>query len=297
MILSFQFQSTPPSRVATKLCLADCAFKGFQSTPPSRVATLLSISPVALSTNFNPHHPRGWRRRRIEAFKRQRIFQSTPPSRVATAGILFFCHFIIISIHTTLAGGDNKYCLVCNSKKRFQSTPPSRVATISVFIGWMRRTHFNPHHPRGWRPPLLVVTSSETEFQSTPPSRVATFEFRPPSDPRRISIHTTLAGGDSVLLLCSSVIKLNFNPHHPRGWRLFRPLAPVMVLSNFNPHHPRGWRLFDRPYPEDKQAISIHTTLAGGDCNFSTVLPNGSDFNPHHPRGWRHAMFLRFRIR
>ena len=56
-----------------------------------------------------------------------------------------------------------------------------------------------------------------------------------------ISIHTTLAGGDDVGVNLTD-IKLDFNPHHPRGWR------PDMTALR-----------------DSGQIISIHTTLAGGD--------------------------------
>ena len=33
--------------------------------------------------------------------------------------------------------------------------------------------------------------------------------------------------------------------------------------------------------------ISIHTTLAGGDVVSASFVSDVTDFNPHHPRGWR----------
>ena len=35
---------------------------------------------------------------------------------------------------------------------------------------------------------------------------------------------------------------------------------------DFNPHHPRGWRLPTQEFLGYKSQISIHTTLAGGDA-------------------------------
>ena len=55
-----------------------------------------------------------------------------------------------------------------------------------------------------------------------------------------ISIHTTLAGGDSGSLRKYHLV-FYFNPHHPRGWRHL-DLIKQIRLYNFNPHHPRGWR-------------------------------------------------------
>ena len=131
-----QFQSTPPSRVATLVKDGDRVVfiisihttlaggdgnrpkrpkgrRGFQSTPPSRVATC-----------FIPLQ-----------FIKQFLFQSTPPSRVATSGKP--------TSREPTSG--------------FQSTPPSRVATIAVAPWKTILLYFNPHHPRGWRPRSLFM--------------------------------------------------------------------------------------------------------------------------------------------
>ena len=103
-------------------------------------------------------------------------------------------------------------------KQTFQSTPPSRVATIPAAL----------RHPD---PQISIHTTLaggdchrkedkpfNAQFQSTPPSRVATFLGRALQQEEEISIHTTLAGGDEFLVRTSQDF-LNFNPHHPRGWR------------------------------------------------------------------------------
>ena len=170
--------------------------------------------------NFNPHHPRGWRpltgQRQIQcqpfqstppsrvatapilsAEEMEILFQSTPPSRVATAPNPLIFNVGVISIHTTLAGGDTSPTIVqeggsisihttlaggdCRQIHNslpdilFQSTPPSRVATEEGVIFSHPPTDFNPHHPRGWR----RLTDDEAE------------------EAECISIHTTLAGGDT----------------------------------------------------------------------------------------------------
>ena len=56
------FQSTPPSRVATPDAKTSEANRQFQSTPPSRVATVGTEKEHRYGSDFNPHHPRGWRR-------------------------------------------------------------------------------------------------------------------------------------------------------------------------------------------------------------------------------------------
>ena len=138
------FQSTPPSRVATKMASTRTAARKFQSTPPSRVATRQLRINQHPKTNFNPHHPRGWRPREAH------LHQDAQP----------------ISIHTTLAGGDASptrptttssnfnphhprgWRLAFRSITRlgfqFQSTPPSRVATHPA-NGRPRRLHISIH--------------------------------------------------------------------------------------------------------------------------------------------------------
>ena len=85
----------------------------------------------------------------------------------------------MISIHATLAGGDEFSSFWVDKRKGFLSTPPSRVR--------------------------LAITSSAGSavpiFLSTPPSRVATYYPKTTALPFMISIHATLAGGDSA---CSS---------------------------------------------------------------------------------------------
>ena len=146
---------------------------------------------------FYPRHPRGWRRikfrllavsrhisihatlaggdtsRRSKEHPKQYFYprhprgwrhtESDPPKITED-----------ISIHATLAGGDPSVSVIFTWFPVFLSTPPSRVAT-----------------------PALARSVAFDTFLSTPPSRVAT------SLPGRglaavaVSIHATLAGGDS----------------------------------------------------------------------------------------------------
>ncbi len=193
---------------------------------------------------------------------------------------------VMISIHTTLAGGDLPFGPDLAKNFQFQSTPPSRVATLTQ-----------------------EARKKQLKFQSTPPSRVATASCSLSDLDKIISIHTTLAGGD-FCAMCLSTKITDFNPHHPRGWRLLTGRLVSKVYADFNPHHPRGWRphgahrqskpvyYFNPHHPRGWRLvlslcmlpsipISIHTTLAGGDLD---ILPDGTllrYFNPHHPRGWR----------
>ena len=147
-------------------------------------------------------------------------FLSTPPSRVATRRR-------IKRKQPTL---------------QFLSTPPSRVATPCRPAGWSPLSCFYPRHPRGWRQPFLPAPRPTMMFLSTPPSRVATHgcaRCRPcrccfyPRHPRGwrlrlyrngqnficVSIHATLAGGDSVPFPAWLAPLSCFYPRHPRGWR------------------------------------------------------------------------------
>ena len=101
----------------------------------------------------------------------------------------------------------------------FLSTPPSRVATR----------------------PLFVVQPPHTAFLSTPPSRVATIHIGIRRASAAVSIHATLAGGDS-LILGSMLSPWRFYPRHPRGWRPCLLRLQCLRRWCFYPRHPRGWR-------------------------------------------------------
>ena len=144
------FQSTPPSREATPMAVTYTALTAFQSTPPSREATNSPAKPKPLNT-----------------------FQSTPPSREATRYSLMVSLALSISIHASLAGGDDQGC-----------------------VGQAVAAYFNPRLPRGRRRSRTFGTAQDAAFQSTSPSREATRQ-----QPKRIivldiSIHVSLAGGD-----------------------------------------------------------------------------------------------------
>ena len=83
-------------------------FRPFLSTPPSRVATLKWSALLFNEGSFYPRHPRGWR---------HMFFVTT-------------ADFFNVSIHATLAGGDQDGLWRHLIGKVFLSTPPSRVATL-----------------------------------------------------------------------------------------------------------------------------------------------------------------------
>ena len=102
---------------------------GFLSTPPSRVATKRPTIYFCGGECFYPRHPRGWRRRYQPSIRRRTE----------------------VSIHATLAGGDQCHFLTYHRDLLFLSTPPSRVATIELLILLLHLLSFYPRHPRGWR--------------------------------------------------------------------------------------------------------------------------------------------------
>ena len=79
------FLSTPPSRVATDKERNESSIVLFLSTPPSRVATCRCWRCYHNADRFYPRHPRGWRRQ--HDYSRRERHE--------------------VSIHATLAGGDN----------------------------------------------------------------------------------------------------------------------------------------------------------------------------------------------
>ena len=152
-----------------------CYTSVFLSTPPSRVATAGPCQAHRRHPRFYPRHPRGWR----------------PTLRRAIIKILH------VSIHATLAGGDQALRLTMSMLSLFLSTPPSRVATTRSLCRLIFHSGFYPRHPRGWRRLTTIgaikkgtvsihatlaggdvllhrVEFASAEFLSTPPSRVAT---------------------------------------------------------------------------------------------------------------------------
>ena len=146
--------------------------------------------------HFNPHLPRG-RRRQNKAYNDFcEQFQPTPPSREATTMAISNIAIVVISTHTSLAGGDIQSVPFRCPGGAFQPTPPSREATTKVqqdYAASLISTHtslagcdaesvhlrrsavnFNPHLPRGRRLWYRTKVDGSSGFQPTPPSREAT---------------------------------------------------------------------------------------------------------------------------
>ena len=77
------FQSTPPSREATKVVEGLITWAGFQSTPPSREATVLHLA-IHRAHRFQSTPPSREATQAQSAPGAWWWFQSTPPSREAT---------------------------------------------------------------------------------------------------------------------------------------------------------------------------------------------------------------------
>ena len=169
-------------------------------------------------------------------------FLSTPPSRVATSRVNVDSTRNVVSIHATLAGGDSAPDSIQLSYTMFLSTPPSRVATARTMNQHYFSTSFYPRHPRGWR--LFTQVNFITLCN--------------------VSIHATLAGGDSSERL--NLLRYEcFYPRHPRGWRHTCLCRTNKSTIRFYPRHPRGWRQWKKRRCRRRHRVSIHATLAGGD--------------------------------
>ena len=144
--------------------------------------------------------------------------------RVATVFALEFFPAVNISIHATHAGGDSVFVHENHSFNiSIHATHAGGDRHRSA--GTLSEKYFNPRHPCGWRQDI----------------NLSSIWFLP------ISIHATHAGGDAISSFTLWLQKLfqstppmrvatiynffichdgkNFNPRHPCGWRLSRPLA------------------------------------------------------------------------
>ena len=263
----------------------------FLSTPPSRVATGRITALTIAANGFYPRHPRGWRLVQSTKADLTIEFLSTPPSRVATA-ISQSCGTVMaVSIHATLAGGD-----------LYWARPLQRLQS------------FYPRHPRGWRRQQLLSATQLRWFLSTPPSRVATFSASVSicACPK-VSIHATLAGGDTVQPL-HHVLCADVSIHATLAGGDRHIVCRTAHNSEFLSTPPSRVATAISILIRSRNGVSIHATLAGGDFIPSTTLfptplflstpPSRvatcrcfdfdnpiNGFYPRHPRGWRLCFF------
>ena len=101
-----------------------------------------------------------------------------------------------------------------------------------------------------------------------------------------VSIHATLAGGDSIALPARRLLR-RFYPRHPREWRPINSAASATITSGFYPRHPRGWRRAIRASLSLwKPFLSTPPSRVATVCGLCRTPPQ-SCFYPRHPRGWR----------
>ena len=240
----------------------------FLSTPPSRVATSASACAGVVFSSFYPRHPRGWRRhpaRAVHAECNVSIHATLAGGDVAKASqdtglnaqvsihatlaggdriTKMVDAAINVSIHATLAGGDLKAYTQPPGNAGFLSTPPSRVATG-------KRT--------------TAPLSERVSIHATLAGGDKIDVIRNP-DNSVVSIHATLAGGDVRRVLCGVRLPM-FLSTPPSRVATSGVLRGINPSKRFYPRHPRGWRPTSVCIIQQSRLVSIHATLAGGDCN------------------------------
>ena len=258
------FLSTPPSRVATKNHILHISPPfPFLSTPPSRVATPGSWATRACPACFYPRHPRGWRRSMyFPQCGQGTSFYPRHPRGWRPINGPRRCPSASVSIHATLAGGDN-----------------------ALETELAAATRFYPRHPRGWRRGKSTITVAKKRFYPRHPRgwRLDSPLFAALHNP--VSIHATLAGGDYLMPLLQYPL-FCFYPRHPRGWRparrgcgctraLFLSTPPSRVATSNKVSQSSGSTFLSTP-PSRVATIKLLRREIGI-----------GRFYPRHPRGWR----------
>ena len=109
---------------------------------------------------------------------------------------MFFAllNHIPISIHTTLAGGDD---FEYDSERYLKISIHTTLAggDISLEGEMVKFGNFNPHHPRGWRHDAMAQAKSDA----------------------RISIHTLHTEGDVIPAMLISTIPISIHTLHTEG--------------------------------------------------------------------------------
>ena len=168
-----------------------------------------------------------------------------------------------ISIHASLAGGDGR------------GTP-----------GKADHPHFNPRLPRGRRRRSSARTGSSAHFNPRLPRGRRLRGHGLPHRAAGISIHASLAGGDTGAHFQSAYSR-HFNPRLPRGRRPETSwLTGITSMISIHASLAGGdvlvavWAVVALP-------ISIHASLAGGDPYRYGKEGGMHHFNPRLPRGRR----------
>ena len=190
----------------------------FQSTRPSRGET---GSPLMIqNANF--------------------LFQSTRPSRGETIPLLIYDEHKVISIHSPLAGRDQRLSTRTLISVRFQSTRPSRGETNGRTVPQNRGNHFNPLAPRGARHGTRGLRGRDYYFNPLAPRGARRRWTTGPSTHFLISIHSPLAGRDTAEggRKTYSLISI----HSPLAGRDVLHKVARSKIDDFNPLAPRGAR-------------------------------------------------------
>ncbi len=213
----------------------------------------------------------------------------------------------MISIHAPLAGGDLRGDFNALRGELISIHAPLAGGDVGTPADLPGRQYFNPRPPRGGRPKCFDDRSLLQRFQSTPPSRGATldissrpsypaFQSTPPSRGATcplaflppfiaISIHAPLAGGDRLAQVKTAWCYY-FNPRPPRGGR--RLCWPGWMRAiGFQSTPPSRGATCPPQVHSQRQQISIHAPLAGGDGFLAAAVSQLMDFNPRPPRGGR----------
>ena len=233
-----EFQSTPPSREATAQAGERGRARDFNPRLP-RGRRPEATGGEQAHRDFNPRLPRGRRRAGGRQSEGRGGFQSTPPSREATLVAMRAIIPLPISIHASLAGGDDT---------RRDQRVRSQSISIHASLAGGDDIDFTDN--------LIHVV-----FQSTPPSREATPASPPSISNSRISIHASLAGGDERNV-------------PEQSWRQFQSTPPSREATG--PATMTQARCTFQSTPPSREAtVRPHVAWRGGRSYFNPRLPRG----------------------
>ena len=308
-----EFQSTLPARGATPSTLPNNCDITISIHTPREGSDLRKVHPLHDKRNFNPHSPRGERRRcrspspkdgrnfnphspRGERpFTRQTektgtLFQSTLPARGATDVLASTGMRVGISIHTPREGSDASIRYITGSFPISIHTPREGSDGLPVRVG--QRGQFQSTLPaRGATWGLSCADEGGSLFQSTLPARGATCSPSSPADSHDISIHTPREGSDRKFSSGWSSLNFYFNPHSPRGERQ-RVNLGLVTLNGISIHTPREGS--DRVVPSGFLTVLLFqsTLPARGATEKTIYMTRKQIISIHTPREGSDFSFL-----
>ena len=141
--------------------------------------------------------------------------------------------------------------------------------------------YFNPHSPRRLWLKLIQIHLRSMYFNPHSPRRLWPSCDVLSATASAISIHTALAGCDTVMGIYMMTSPY-FNPHSPR--RLWRISSPILnSLSSFQSTQPSQAVTFVSSVYHWLAYISIHTALAGCDNCRHSFGPSDGEFQSTQP--------------